>query len=317
MSELGTRDEFPIAYELNRKSLNASLRSTTYKNNIFHAFRRSLTQQLPDWLCIAIAYRRTLGRFPNLVKPRSFTEKVCRRRLHPQPSFSDLSDKVKVRDYVARVIGRQYLIPAYKTCQSLTLQTYHELPDSFVMKGNHGSGYNLIVKDKREYSFSDLREISNKWLKSNYYSSSRERHYKDIKPQLIFEKLLLDENGNVPKDYKFYCFRSEGNQPKVFIEVTHDRFSNFKVDYYDTEWNLVDVVEDRFTTGVKIQKPHNLDEAITQALKLSAEYSFARIDFYMMEERIYFGEITFTPTGGLKHFKTREIDETWGSFFEK
>lgn len=287
------------------------------KSTLFQTIRRKLTRKLPDKLCVAFAYRRTFGKFPNLSHPQTFNEKICYRRLHPEPIFSLLSDKVRVREYVELTIGRQYLLPHYKTCQSLSLKTYNALPDSFVMKCNHGSGYNLIVTDKKQYSYAELYAISSQWLASNYYASSRELHYKDIKPQLIFEKLLLDEHGNIPKDYKFYCFRREGQAPVVFIEVTHDRFTHYKVDYYNTDWELVEVVEDRFTSGVRMEKPEKLDEAVELALKLSEGFSFIRIDFYLLHGRIYFGEMTFTPTGGLKHFKSPAIDRRWGELFDR
>ncbi|WP_106476520.1 ATP-grasp fold amidoligase family protein [Phytohalomonas tamaricis] len=282
-----------------------------------HVVRKKITRKIPDKLCISFAYLRTFGRLPNLTYPKTFNEKICRRRLYPDPVYSILSDKVRVRDYVELMIGKKYLLPHYNTCRNLSVKTYEQLPESFVMKCNHGSGYNLIVKDKSRYSYATLFNKSTEWLASNYYASSRELHYKNIKPQLIFEKLLLDEQGNVPKDYKFYCFRKPGETPVVFIEVTHDRFSHYKVDYYDQDWELVKVVEDRFTTGKKIAKPDNLDEAITLALKLSEGFSFARVDFYMLQNHIYFGEITFTPTGGLKHFKSRAIDKQWGALFDR
>ncbi|MHB0776496.1 ATP-grasp fold amidoligase family protein [Halomonas sp. WWR20] len=263
-----------------------------------------------------MVYWRAFGVFPNLKHPRTFNDKICYRRLYPETNFSILSDKIKVRGYIAEKIGEQYLIPHYAVCDSLTLDVYENLPSSFVMKANHGCGYNLLVKEKGRYPFTYLREISEKWLASNFYYSSRELHYKYIKPKLFFEKLLLDEKGNIPKDFKFYCFRKEGSPPVVFIEVTHDRFSNYKVDYYNCSWELVEVVEDRFTTGIKIEKPANMDKAISLALELSEGFSFVRVDFYLMRDAIYFGEMTFTPTAGLKNFKSADINEQWGRLFD-
>ncbi|OHV07796.1 ATP-grasp fold amidoligase family protein [Kushneria phosphatilytica] len=279
--------------------------------------RHAITRRLPDRQYVSMVYRREFGYWPRLTRPRTFNEKMCRRRVHPDPVFTLLSDKVKVRDYVRATVGEQYLVPCYGVCERIDNDLYQALPDQFVMKANHGSGFNLLVKDKRDYPLYMLNELGRQWLRDDFYATSRERHYKDIEPQLMFEKLLLDERGGVPKDYKFYCFRKQGRAPQLFIEVDHDRFENLSFDYYDSGWNLVDIVERRFTTGQPIPRPAMFDEAMDVALKLSEGFGFARVDLYLTETRVYFGEITFTPTGGLKHFRSFEQDLAWGQMFDE
>ncbi|GHC33763.1 glycosyl transferase [Kushneria pakistanensis] len=278
--------------------------------------RRSITRWIPDRLYIAHRYQKHFGVRPNLVNPETFNEKICYRRLHPEPIFSPLSDKLLVRDYVRQKIGDETLLPLYPVSQPFTQHDYDRLPNSFVLKANHGSGYNLVVRNKADYSFDTMRRLSDHWLASNFYRDSRELHYRSITPRLMCEKLLLDEHGKIPKDYKFYCFRAEGQAPKVFIEVTHDRFTDFHVDYYDQDWNLVDVVDERFNTGDPIEKPAQLDRAMKLALKLSEGFGFVRVDFYLMRDAIYFGEITFTPTGGMKNFRSAAHDRAWGELFD-
>ncbi len=286
------------------------------RQSLLRMMRRSISRWIPDRLYIAHRYQKHFGVRPNLVNPETFNEKICYRRLHPEPIFSPLSDKLLVRDYVRQKIGNETLLPLYPISQPFTQHDYDRLPSSFVLKANHGSGYNLVVRNKADYSYELMRRLSDHWLASNFYRDSRELHYRSITPRLMCEKLLLDENGKIPKDYKFYCFRAEGQEPKVFIEVTHDRFTDFHVDYYDQDWNLVDVVNERFNTDCPIEKPAQLDRAMKLALKLSEGFGFARVDFYLMRDAIYFGEITFTPTGGMKNFRSAAHDRAWGELFD-
>lgn len=286
------------------------------RSGFWRAVRKSVTRWIPDRLCIAYRFKAHFGFRPNLVRPETFNEKICYRRLHPEPVFSPLSDKLEVRHYVSRTIGDEYLLPLYPVSSPLARAEYEALPERFVLKGNHGSGYNLVVHDKQDYAFEDVRALTDYWLGSNFYLASRELHYRDIRPQLMCEKMLLDEQGGIPKDYKFYCFRPPGQAPRVFIEVTHDRFTDFHVDYYDTDWQLMDVVETHFTANRRIEKPAGLDRAVELALDLSRGFGFARVDFYLVGGAIYFGEITFTPTGGLKHFRSPAHDRAWGALFD-
>ncbi|REC93839.1 ATP-grasp fold amidoligase family protein [Kushneria indalinina] len=279
--------------------------------------RRTLTSRINDRLYVTFVYRREFGRFPDLTHPQTFNEKICRRRFDPEPVYTILSDKYAVRDYVAATVGDEYLIPCHGQTREMTPAIYGQLPESFVMKGNHGSGFNLLVKDKQQYPLWLLDSIGRHWLNADYYAVSRESHYREIEPRLLFEDLLLDEYGRPPMDFKFYCFRRpDRRDPEIYIEVVQDRFTDFAVDYYDVNWNLVEVVKDRFTTGRRIPKPKRLDEAIEVATRLSEGFDFARVDLYLTDGRIYFGEITFTPTGGLKNFKTPAHDRWWGQLMQ-
>lgn len=279
--------------------------------------RKSITSRVNDRLYVSFVYRREFGRFPNLNDPQTFNEKICRRRFDPEPVYTILSDKHAVRDYVAATVGEEYLIPCHGHTTELTTQLYQALPDSFVMKGNHGSGFNLLVRNKHTYSFQQLASIGRHWMAADYYLVSRESHYREIQPRLLFETLLLDEYDRPPMDFKFYCFRRpDRRDPEIYIEVVQDRFTDFAVDYYDVDWNLVEVVQEKFTTGRRIPEPKRLDEAIEVAKSLSKGFDFARVDLYLTAGRVYFGEITFTPTGGLKNFKTPAHDRWWGQLMQ-
>lgn len=278
--------------------------------------RSNIMNSLSDRLHVPLRYKRAFGEFPNLRNPKTFNEKICYRKLHPEPVFSILSDKVEARSYVKHCIGGQYLTPCLGVARQLTPELFDELPNQFVMKASHGSGFNLLVDDKRHVTFPELYNLSQEWLSSNFYTVCRENQYKPIEPRLIFEKLLLDESGKVPKDYKFHCFKKPGEDPVIYIEISHDRFTNYRVDFYDADWKLVRVREERLDSGIELEKPHNLDAAMDLALKLAKGFSYVRVDFYLIGDDIYFGEMTFTPMAGLMKFDSRELDEQWGALFD-
>ncbi|MCM2131482.1 ATP-grasp fold amidoligase family protein [Larsenimonas rhizosphaerae] len=278
--------------------------------------RSNIMNSLSDRLHVPLRYKRAFGEFPNLRNPKTFNEKICYRKLHPEPVFSILSDKVEARSYVKHCIGEQNLTPCLGVARQLTPELFDELPNQFVMKASHGSGFNLLVDDKRHVTFPELYNLSQKWLSSNFYTVCRENQYKPIEPRLIFEKLLLDESGKVPKDYKFHCFQKPGEEPVIYIEISHDRFTNYRVDFYDSDWKLVRVREERLDSGIELEKPHNLDAAMELALKLARGFSYVRVDFYLIGDDIYFGEMTFTPMAGLMKFDSRELDEQWGALFD-
>ena len=254
---------------------------------------------------------------PNFKNPIRHTEKVVLRKFNYTKEMSRLSDKISVRDYVKKIIGEKYLVPVYAIINNLTETAFDNLPNSFVIKANHGSGYNLIVRDKSNYTYRKLKTITDTWLKDKYYLIGMELHYKDIKPRLIVEKLLLNKKGAVPYDYKAHYFKN-GNDPKIFIGVHVDRFSDYCYNYYDKNWKSIknpwkgeeDFYEDKIT-----EKPVCLDEMLEITKKLAESYNYLRVDFYIHENKIYFGELTFTPNGGAITFKTKEIDECLGSMW--
>lgn len=278
--------------------------------------RHHIMHVMPDRWHTALRYRRVFGEFPDLENPRTFNEKICYRKINPQPIYSLLSDKIAARDYVAHTIGAQYLVPCYAVETELSPATYAALPTSFVMKANHGFGYNLLVRNKANHPFPQLYNLGRYWLDQDFYDVCREAHYRRIEPKLIFEKLLLDDLGNIPKDFKFHCFKREGEAPAVYVEVTHDRFTNYRVDFYDSRWEMVQVRSPEISTGQPMPRPPQLDEAMRLALELAKGFSYVRVDFYLVGDAIHFGEMTFTPTAGLTRFKDRETDREWGALFD-
>lgn len=280
--------------------------------------RRGLKSLLPDALFLFISHRRHVGRFPNLWKPVTFNEMILRRCLSPDPRFAGLTDKLEVRQYVERKVGSAHLIPLVAVPEHFTPEVFDALPQSFVMKANHGSGLVEIVRDKSLVSFERLRRLADEWLSINYYRAARERHYKHIKPRIYFEALLLDSNGKVPADLKFHCFSSRSGPAMVYPVVISDRFGEPRCDFFDARWNRQDIAVGDYPRSLSPPpRPANLASLIDVASSLSADFDYVRVDLYALGDRILVGELTFTPGAGVFPLFPDVVDYEWGRLFKR
>ena len=269
---------------------------------------------LPDNVFLSIFHRRRIGRFPNLRHPTTYNEKILQRCLYPDPRYVDLSDKLKVRDYVAGKVGSEYLVPLVAAPAVFTQSAFDALPSSFAMKANHGSGFVQIVKDKKDTSFATLEALTRSWLSTDFYMIARERHYRTIQRRIFFETLLLGQDGKVPADLKFHVFNHRDRDPTIYICVISDRFGTRPCgDMYDADWNLLDITighYERSTTA--LPRPENLDALLRVARTLASEFEYVRVDLYALNDAIYFGELTFTPGAGVLRFLPETLDYEWG-----
>jgi hypothetical protein len=235
---------------------------------------------------------------------------------HPLPIFTELADKVAVRDYIADVAGEQYLVPAFFSCDAVTRETFNALPNTFVMKANHSAGQTKIVLDKRTEDLDALVTLANEWLGFDFSAKHREKHYREIPRKIIFEKALLSD-GEAPEDYKFNVFNSSRpDSTYVFIQYVRDRFKDMTQDFY---------LEDRTpapfgfrhlkASGVPLPRIDALDEMLRIAKKLAAPFGFLRIDCYFHEGKVYIGELTVTPGAGIYALSPRHWDEVLGAKF--
>lgn len=261
-------------------------------------------------------FKKTFSYKLDLKNPKTLNEKLQWKKIYDRKDIYTLcSDKYKVRDYIDERIGAQYLIPLILATDNPKKIKYEELPDSFIMKYNHNSGHNIIVRKKGYAQIEKIRLEGRRWLKRNYYQTSKEWQYKNIKPLIIVEKLLVDENGNVPLDYKFHCFHEKVEA----IQVDIDRFENHKRNFYDTNWKLLPFIWCTFKNakplwgnGRDIDRPILLKEMIDVAEKLSKGFDYVRVDLYSFENKVYFGEMTFTHGGGYEMFYPAEYDKIFG-----
>jgi hypothetical protein len=267
-----------------------------------------------DWLYNQALFYSTFKRFFSMRRPKSFNEKlqVLKLRQRSDPTLSVLVDKVGVRQFVADRIGREYLIPVIGIWNCPEDMDWDALPNAFVLKLAHGSGYNLIIENHhkldREKAFKQIRV----WQATNHYHIFREYPYNAVRPRIICERLLAGEDGGQLKDYKFYCFYGK----PAFIEVDVDRFGDHRMNFYDMEWALQPFRKEYPMIQEEIPRPIRLSEMRQIAETLSAGLPFARVDLYESAGRVYFGEITLYPAGGWGKFDPPEYDYILGDMLK-
>jgi len=244
--------------------------------------------------------------FLNINIPKTFNEKINYIKFNVKNDLSVLvADKLLVRNFVSARIGSSYLIPLIAVFNSAEEIQYNILPKSFVMKLNNGSGFNLICKNKEEISNFKIFSYFDSIFNLNPYFYSREWQYNIINNKILVEKYL----GDNISDFKFFCF----NGIPSFIQVDLDRFSNHKRNLYDTNWNIIDSeFIYKSYTETPLSKPICLDVMLNIARKLSDGFIFSRIDLYLIEDVVYFGEITLHPEGGMGPFDSKISDCKFG-----
>lgn len=253
------------------------------------------------------------GRYPNIRSPKLYSEKIQHRMLFDNDSRLSLcSDKVLVKDYVRERLGDEMLIPTLYSGPALPPLAQRNWNIPFVIKANHGSGYNIFVRTEADLVWTTIENRLSKFLSEDFGTLYMERHYSKIKRQVIVEPLLVDD-GKLPIDYKMFVF---GGMPK-FIEVITDREREHKEAVFDADWRRQDIrlgLEYPIETR-EISKPKSLKQMLMAASALGRDFDFVRVDFYEIAGRPYFGEMTFTPGGGLKKCEPPEFDLMLGQMW--
>lgn len=261
---------------------------------------------------LALWYEQSTGEELNLEKPKTFNEKMQWLKLYDNtPLKTKLADKYLVRDWIKEKIGEEYLIPLLGVWDNFDEIDFDKLPDQFVLKTNHGSGWNLIVKDKSKLDINKAREKFNKWMKINFaFVAGFELHYMNVPPKIIAEE-YKEELGQL-YDYKFMCFDGEVK----FIWVDTDRFTGHRRTLFTTSWERMDALIQYPAADYDIARPQKLDEMLKLAEKLSQGFAHVRVDFYEANGVVYFGEMTFTSTSGLDRATPREFEYEMGSWIK-
>jgi len=262
------------------------------------------------------AFKKRFHKFLDWEDPKTFQEKLQWLKLNHRNSLqTQCADKIAVRDYVTEKIGAQYLIPQLQilnNANDLVPENLPELP--IIIKCNHNSAGYTIVKDKNSINWKKEQLKFRNLLKQNYYYQSREWQYKNIVPKIIIEKLLLDENNDIPFDYKFYCFNGEPESIHVSIKRNNIHY----VTFFDLNWKVIPLKYRAYSNKmpVNIPKPKKLNEMIRLSKKLAKDFPFARIDFYHNKDIIYFGEITFHPGSGLEFYMPEYYNKDLGELID-
>ncbi len=267
---------------------------------------------LDDERYLKLRYKATFGKELDLDDPQTFNEKIQWLKLHDRnPEYTKMVDKYEVKKYVADKIGEKYIIPTYGAWDSFDEIDFDALPDSFVLKCTHDCGGVVICPDKNSLDISAARKKLNRRLKRNYYWPGREWPYKNVKPRIIAEKYMVDESGYELKDYKVFNFNGE---PKIIV-VDFDRFTDHKHNLYDTSWRLIDgEINYKSDPKRKIAKPACLDEMLKISETLSQGIPFVRTDLYCIDDKVYFGEMTFYHGSGFSEFRPESLGLEFGSW---
>lgn len=264
-------------------------------------------------------FEKRLGYQPSLDEPVSYNEKLTRFKIEAdRPVFRQLADKLAVREFVADRIGEKYLIPLIASAPRLSKELFDSLPDSFVIKGNHGSAMNHIVYDKNKINFNSLCWETDGWLCRNYFFSSREAQYRRILPRLVIEQLMLDDEGKVPADYRLHCFSPRDGKKRTIVQVDSDGFGDHTRDYFDVDWQRL-ALQAKYPNSLQEKipiRPEMLDGLVETAWKLADGFAYVRVDLYVVQGQIYFGEMTFTPVSGFMPFDPPQVDRQWGEWFD-
>jgi hypothetical protein len=277
---------------------------------------------IPDKLYLKWLFRLKMGYKLNLDNPKTFNEKLQWLKLYNRkPEYTQMVDKFAVKEYVAKIIGEEYIIPTIGVWDKFEDIDFEALPNQFVLKTTHGGGGGgvVICKDKSKFDIQAAKIKLNKSLKQCIYKSLKEWPYKDVPRRIIAERYMVDkvsENnpyGNLV-DYKFYCF---DGCVKVCMIAT-ERYSETGVcfDYFDSEFNHYPFEQGGPNSKKNIKKPELLDDMITLATKLSAGMPHVRVDLYCVDKQIYFGELTLFDSSGFAEFNPIEWDYTFGNWIE-
>ncbi len=251
------------------------------------------------------------GRYPNIRKPKLFTEKIQHRKLYDKDlRLSLCADKVLVKNYVRERLDSDILIPTLYSGERLPPLAQRTWSLPFVIKANHGSSFNIFVRQESDLDWQAIEEKLALYLSIDFGAYLKESHYSKIARQVLIEPFLSDD-GELPIDYKIFVF---GGIPK-FIQVDTDRESSHKRTFFDVAWNR-QTFQFAYPLDMRpLDRPSSLETMLSAAAELGRDFGFVRVDFYEIRGRPYFGEMTFTPEAGLGKFEPPEIDALFGEMW--
>lgn len=271
------------------------------------------TRKYTDIQSINRLYHSHAVRYPDLENPTLFSEKQQWLKLnYRDPLMVQCADKFDVRKYIEDQGYAETLNELHGVYENVKEFDVSQLPDRFVLKAAHGSGWNYVCHDKNKTNWRPWKLIMKSWLKSNIFWNGREWVYKDTTPRIICEKYQENAGGGL-RDYKFFCFNGE----PCFVQANSGRGGQGHAqNFYDLNWKLQPFGKDLVPRpDVAIPKPQRLERMVEIARDLCSPFSFARADFYEVEGRVIFGELTFFPASGMPDFRPPEYDAIVGEMW--
>ena len=266
---------------------------------------------LNDERYIKLKFWAKIGTKLDLNNPKTYNEKLQWLKLYYRnPLYSKLVDKYEVKEYVKKIIGEEYIIQTLGVWDKFSQINFKDLPERFVLKCTHDSGGISIIKNKSRMNVGLVSKKINKSLKKYYYKYGREWPYKDVKQRIIAEQYMEDEKFHELRDYKFFCF--EGEPKYMYVASNRHGEGDTYFDFYDMEYNHLDLVNGHPNAPIPPEKPENFEKMIELARKLSQGFLHIRVDFYEVNGKVYFGELTFYHMSGLAPFEPEEWDYKFG-----
>ena len=294
---------------------NPNLKENKLKRMLALLFR-GLIKKLSPKAYVKLQYRYITHHPCNLKQPTRYTEKLQYLRLYVYPKWplvSQCAGRAGVRDYVKEKGYGDTLVPIYGIYDRFEDIDFDSLPNRFVMKCTHASGWNILVRDKANLDIEDARKKFHKWLKSDYGKFTLERHYSPIKPQIIIEEFLGD-GDTLPTEYKLHVYNGKAKNLYVVTGRGKDiRYTELYINWEDFDgsqfngWKKADV---------KPPKPACFDQMIKMAEDLCAPFPFVRCDLYEINGKIYFSEMTFTPAKGTLILDEDQCDFQMGEWLD-
>ena len=258
-------------------------------------------------------FETKLGYKLNLKDPKTFNEKLQWLKIYNRrQEYTQMVDKYMVKNYVAKRIGNEYVIPTLGVWDSFEQINFEKLPEKFVLKCTHDAGSIIIADGKEKLNKAEVKKKLDTALDINYFWLGREWPYKNVRRKIIAEKYMAGLSEMI--DYKFMCFN--GRVKIIFTCTERYNDGQLKVTFFDTNWNRMPFERHYPSSNKMIAKPLNFDLMIVLAEKLCKNIPFVRVDFYEINNRVYFGEITFFPGGGMEEFTPQKWDRILGEWIE-
>lgn len=273
-----------------------------------------LSPMMGDKLYLKLLFPLHTGYQLDLKNPQTYNQKLQWLKLnYRKPIMTKMVDKFEAKDIVKKIVGEQYVVRNYGVWNTFDEIDFDSLPNQFVLKTTHDQGGVVICKDKLSFDYNAAREKLNKHLETKHYFLSREWPYKNVPPRILAEEYLSFGEEDL-KDYKFFCFNGKVNA--LFIASERQSGNEVKFDFYDKDFNFLDIIQTHPQSGKINNKPENFDEMILLAEKLSQKIPHVRVDFYNIKGYIYFGEFTFSHHGGLVPFHPENWDYKFGEWID-
>lgn len=269
---------------------------------------------MPDKFMSEIYFRIVLGKSLDLTNPRTFNEKIQWMKLNYYPNNERVitcADKYAVRSYIKEQGYADTLVPLLGSWDNAEDIEWDKLPEKFVLKCNHGCAYNIVVSNKANLDIQKTMHQLNQWMKEDFGAFNIELHYSRIKPhKIICEEFL----GDRITDYKFFCFNGEPKYIYVSQDLIHDRQA--QIGFFNLDGSKMPLKRTDYSDISEVKLPDFFLEMLNMAKKLSQDFPFVRVDFFLANARYYFAELTFTPSAGMMPFNPDKYDLEWGNMLD-